>query len=87
MGAKKLLPKATDEILKISSFDLFKGLLNLDAKSASLLLLDAVIFIDPELVKQNPIMFQNCVRESKEKHPGRKKGEKSKWQSQDVCRM
>ena len=70
--------------LKLSSYELFKHILAKDDNEICRIILKSTYFLDPRLVKRSPVMHPDFVRESKEHHPGKKKGSNSEWEGRTV---
>ena len=72
------------KILEKSSYELFKSITNKSDDDVILMLLSSTLFIHPEVVKLNPVMFPDAVRESNEYHSGVKRSNPSTWEGNKV---
>ncbi len=68
--------KYDESILNIPTVEILKSLLGKDTEALCELFLRTTFFISPEKVWERSVIFPNCVRTSKEHHPGKSKGDK-----------
>jgi len=58
---------------------MFKDVVGADDLRMQRMLLESAFFLDPRAVARTPVMFPGFVRESKEHHSGKSKGDTSEW--------
>lgn len=69
----------TSELLSAPSLRIFEWATNTSEADLLRIILNAALFIDPDRVRQVPVMSPDCVRKSNQWHPGKQKGETSSW--------